>query len=60
MTWAQLLWLLPLMFAVAVVVGTAGHERGEIARSIRRAFVALLVGVGAVGGVVRVLVLLFA
>lgn len=60
MTVGEILWLLPLLLAVATVVGTAGHERGEFARAIRRSFIALVLGVAAVGSIVRVLVILFA
>jgi len=57
---ADLLWLPPLLLAVACVVGGTGRDRGEVAPHVRRAFWALLVGVVAVGAVVRTLVLLFA
>jgi hypothetical protein len=60
MTLGDLLWFPPLMLAVAVVVGTAGRRRGEIALAIRRTFVALVVGVVAVAAVVRLLVVFFA
>ena len=60
MSLVDLLFFPPLMLAVAVVVGTAGHTRGEIAASVRRSFLALTLGVIAVGAVVRLLVLLFA
>ena len=60
MTLGDLLWFPPLMLAVAVVVGTAGRGRGEIAPAIRRTFVALVVGVVLVAAVVRLLVVFFA
>ena len=60
MTLLDLLFLPPLMLAVAVVVGAAGRERGEIVRSVRRTFVALLLGVVVVGLVIRGIVELFA
>lgn len=60
MTLADLLYFPPLMLAVAVVVGTAGRRRGEIAVAIRRTFVALVIGVVVVAAVVRTLVILFA
>jgi hypothetical protein len=56
MTFIDLLWFPPLMLAIAVVVGTAGRRRGEIARAVRRTFIALVIGVIAVGIAVRVLV----
>jgi len=60
MTWAELLWLPPLVLAIAIVVGAAGRQPGEIAVAVRRAFVALLLGVIAVAAVVRILVIVLA
>ena len=60
MTFVDLLWFPPLMLAIAVVVGTAGRRRGEIAHAIRRTFVALVLGVVAVGIAVRIVVELLA
>ena len=54
------LWFLPLMLAIAAVVGAAGRHPGELGTGIRRAFVGLTLGVLAVGAVVHVIVLLFA
>ena len=60
MTLLDLLWFPPLMLAVAVVVGAAGRQRGEIAVAVRRTFVALVLGVVAVSAIVRVVVTLLA
>ena len=60
MTLLDLLLLLPLLLAVSLVVGTAGHERGEIARAVRKTFFGLLVAVVVIGVVVRLIVELFA
>lgn len=61
MRWTDLiLFLPPLMLAISIVVGTAGHQRGEIAGAVRNAFVAFTLGVLLVGATVRVLVIFFA
>ena len=60
MSFVDLLWFPPLMLAVAIVVGTAGRARGELAVAIRQTFVALVLVVAAVAAVVRILVILFA
>ena len=60
MSVVDLLFLPPLMLAVAVVVGSAGRQPGELALHIRRTFVALTLGVVVVGVVVRLIVVLFA
>jgi hypothetical protein len=60
MTLLELLWLLPLMAAVALAVGAAGRRPGEIASSVVRTFVGLTLGVVAVGVVVRAIVVFFA
>jgi hypothetical protein len=59
MTWADLLWLPPLMLAIATVVGAAGRRIG-FARAIRRAFLGLTLGVVGVAVFVRILVIAFA
>lgn len=60
MSLLDLLWLPPLVLAVAVVVGAAGRQPGEIAGAVRRTFVALLLGVVAVAAVVRIVVIVLA
>lgn len=60
MTPVELLFLPPLVLAVAIVVGASGRRRGAYGPSIRRAFVALLGGTVAVAVAVRVIVALFA
>lgn len=60
MTLADLLWLFPLMAAIALAVGSAGRRTDEIPAAVRRTFVGLTLGVVAVAVVVRMLVILFA
>ncbi len=61
MTWNELIWLPPVMLAIALVLGTAGH-RGvkETARSITNTFFALTVGVIVVGVVIHIVARTFA
>jgi hypothetical protein len=61
MTWHDLLWLPPVMLAVALVLGAAGRTGFvNIARSVLHTFIALTVGVLVVGLVVHVVALAFA
>lgn len=61
MTWPDLLWLLPIMAAIAIVLGTAGRShRGEIPRAIWSTFVALTLGVVTVGIVIHLVATVFA
>ena len=60
MSFVDLLFLPPLMLAIAVVVGAAGRRPGDLAPHIRRTFWALTIGVVVVGVVVRLVVMLFA
>ncbi len=60
MSFLDLLFLPPLMLAIAMVVGAAGRRPGDLAVHIRRTFWALTLGVVAVGIVVRLVVVLFA
>ena len=56
MTFYDLLWLPPLMLAIACVVGGVGRPRGQVAPAVRSAFVTLTLAVVAVGAVVRLIV----
>lgn len=60
MSLVDLLWYLPLMLAIAIVLGASGR-RGvrTIARSVWGTFLALSLGVLAVGLVVHVVAVLF-
>lgn len=61
MTWADLVWLPPVMLAVALVLGSAGRDGFmDIARSVVHTFVALTLGVLVVGVVVHIIALVFA
>lgn len=61
MSWADLLWLPPIMLAVAIVLGTAGRSGWqEIRRSIWNTFLALTLGVVAVGVVIHLIARVFA
>jgi hypothetical protein len=61
MSWADLIWLPPVMLAVAIVLGTAGRDDlPTIGRSIRQTFVALTFGVIAVGVVIHLVARIFA
>ena len=60
MSWADLLWLPPVMLAVAIVLGAAGRNGFKVvARSILQTFVALTLGVIAVGIGIHVVAQLF-
>ena len=59
MTWVDLLWFPPLMLAIAVVVGAAGRDRGEMQGAVKRAFFGLSVAVVLVALIVRVVVEVF-
>ena len=58
MTFVDLLWLPPLMFAIACVVGGVGRPRGEVWPHVRSAFVTLTLAVVVVGLIVRLIVAL--
>lgn len=60
MTFLDLLFLLPLLVAVAVVVGATGRDRGEIFPAVRRTFTGLLGILVVIGLLVRLIVELFA
>ena len=61
MSWVDLLWLPPIMLAVSIVLGAAGRNGFKvIARSILQTFVALTLGVIAVGISIHLLSTLFA
>ncbi len=61
MRWIDLLWLPPVMLAVAVVLGAAGRTGfTATAKSILHTFVALTLGVVCVGVVIHVIARVFA
>jgi len=61
MSWGDLLWLPPIMLAVAIVLGAAGRNGTQnISRSILQTFVALTLGVIAVGVAIHVVAEIFA
>lgn len=61
MTLLELLWLAPLMLAVAVVLGISdARGAAAVTAAIRRRFVTLTLVVVLVGVLIRVLVTLFA
>ena len=61
MSWGDLLWLPPIMLAVAIVLGAAGRNGSKnISRSILQTFVALTLGVIAVGIAIHVVAEIFA
>ncbi len=61
MTWLELLWLPPVMIAIAIVLGTAGRTGFKaIVRSIYNTFVVLTLGVVIVGVVIHVVARVFA
>jgi hypothetical protein len=61
MTLLELLWFLPLMLAIALVLGVTGARgRRFVLREARRRFVGLTVMVLVVGVLIRVLVIAFA
>jgi uncharacterized protein HemY len=57
-TWLDVAWFVPLMLAIAVVVGATGrNEAGEIRAAVRRRFLEFTVMVLAVGVVIRLVVI---
>lgn len=61
MSWQEQFWLLPVMVAIAVVLGAAGREgRREIRGAIVHTFVVLTLGVVLVGVVIHVIARVFA
>ena len=61
MNWVDLLWLPPIMLAIAMVLGTAGTEgREEIKGAIVHTFFTLTIGVLVVGAVIHVVARVFA
>lgn len=61
MSWIELLWLPPVMLAIAMVLGTAGRNGAKtILRSIWSTFVVLSLGVVVVGIVIHVVARVFA
>ncbi|MDJ0523047.1 MAG: hypothetical protein QNJ90_13335 [Planctomycetota bacterium] len=61
MRWIDLVWLLPVMLAVAIVLGATGRQGVRtIMRSIMSSFVYLTIGVLTVGVVIHVVSLVFA
>jgi len=59
--WTDLLWLPPVMLAVAVVLGATGRDGVRtIGRSIWRTFVFLTIGVLAVGVAIHIIARVFA
>ena len=61
MRWIDLIWLPPVMLAVSIVLGAAGRNGFKvIARSILQTFVALTIGVIAVGVAIHLIAQLFA
>jgi hypothetical protein len=61
MSWTELLWLPPVMLAVAMVLGAAGRTGARaIARSIASTFAWLTGGVILVGLVIHVVARVFA
>ena len=61
MTWTDLVWLPPIMLAVALVLGSAGRDGfANIARSVMHTFVALTLGVLGVGVAIHVVARIFA
>ena len=61
MTWIELVWLPPVMLAIATVLGTAGRNGFRtIVRSIWNTFVVLTIGVVVVGVVIHVVARVFA
>jgi hypothetical protein len=60
MTIVDLLWALPLLFAISLALGTAGRRRpSEIFLHVRRSFLALTLGLAMVGIAIRAVVTLF-
>ena len=61
MTWLELIWLPPIMLAIAVVLGTAGRNGFRvIARSVWSTFLVLTLGVIVVGLVIHAVARTFA
>jgi len=61
MTWGELIWLPPVMAAIALVLGTAGRNGARtIARSVLSTFWVLTAGVVVVGVVIHVIARVFA
>lgn len=61
MTWADWMWLPPLMLCISLVVGAAGSEgRAAIQRSIRVCFVGLTLGVVGVAVAIHLVARIFA
>ncbi len=61
MSWSDLIWLPPVMIAVAMVLGATGrHGAREVTRSIVHTFIALTLGVVIVGLVIHVVAQVFA
>ena len=61
MTWPSLLWLLPVMAAIAIVLGAAGRTGfTEVRRAIVSTFIALTLGVVVVGVVIHLVATVFA
>jgi len=59
-SWADLLWLPPVMLAVALVLGTAGRSGARvIARSVWHTFFALTLGICAVGVCIHLIARIF-
>ena len=61
MRWIDLIWLLPVMLAVAVVLGATGRDGVRaIGRSIWHTLILLTIGVIAVGLVIHIVARVFA
>jgi hypothetical protein len=61
MSWLDLLWLPPVMLAVALVLGSTGRTGWhEISRSVLHTFVALTIGVVCVGAAIHLISRIFA
>ncbi|MBW2373121.1 MAG: hypothetical protein JRF70_11335 [Deltaproteobacteria bacterium] len=61
MMWADLIWLPPIMLAVALVLGSAGRQGfTNTTRSVVHTFVALTLGVIAVGVGIHLVARIFA
>lgn len=59
MTWVDMLWIPPLMLAIACVVGAAGQPKGEVRPAIKSAFWTLSFAVVVVGLIVHLTVVFF-
>ena len=61
MSWLDLAWYVPLMLAIATVVGAAGRDDPqEIRATVRRRFIEFTVMVAVVGVVIRLIVIYLA